>query len=199
MSSRVKTRRNKAAVLSKPRKYKNYPLDAFTSLTTTWTVGDCASIANGTGISDRIARRVRPGVGHLRATLCGGQTNAITDDAYNTVRIVVVEASDTLVAGDWSSVTIDTPAVVGVWPKVRRFLFEKFVSISSYGLDSTGYIARIARLDYDFPIGGELEWDSTGGTDHAASTLYVACISDSGAVTNPGFVDPSFLWYDFSD
>jgi hypothetical protein len=123
----------------------------------------------------------------------------VTDDVYNSVRLVVVLASDTLVAADWATILLRTPAVVGLWPKVRRFLLDKTVVLSTYGPDSVGYVNKVVRREFTVPVNITLEWDGVNATDHSSNTLYFAMISDSAAVSHPGLVEPSLFYAGFTD
>jgi hypothetical protein len=127
----------------------------------------------------------------------GGQANGIVDDVYNYVRVVVVEATDSLVAADWAAVTMQTPPVRMAWPKVMRVIHDQTICLAVYGLDSTGYIAKAIQKSITIPLNQLLEYDSTGATDHLAKTIWLGLISDSAAVVNPGCVFPSHAWIDF--
>jgi hypothetical protein len=182
------------------RKYVAQDLVAtHASVGTTWVLADVAQIAGGTDIVNRVGRRLRVLTGRVAVSLAGGQSNLVTDDVYNSVRLVVVLASDTLVAADWATILLRTPAVVGLWPKVRRFLLDKTVVLSTYGPDSVGYVNKVVRREFTVPVNITLEWDGVNATDHSSNTLYFAMISDSAAVSHPGLVEPSLFYAGFTD
>jgi len=207
-NSRKKSRKSRRSgrsrktglVLVNTRKYVSSNLETnFASVGTTWIVEDVCQIAGGTDMVNRIARRCHLTKGHLALTIAGGQSNLVTDDVYNAVRFVVVLASDTLVAADWANILLRTPPIIGLWPKVRRFLIDKTVVCSVYGPDSVGYVEKVIRRETTFPVNLTLDWDGTGATDHSSTTLYFAMITDSAAVSHPGLVGPSIITMGFSD
>lgn len=159
-----------------------------------WVIVDLLQIAAGTGEQERLRNAVTVGNIHINGTLVGGQANGVADDVYNTVRMVVVRASESLVSADWSSVSLNDPTLRIAFPKVKTFLKDKRFVISTYGLNSTGYIARAKGVSITIPVNDTFYWENASATTHINESLFIAFRSDSGAVPNPGFVTPSKVW-----
>jgi hypothetical protein len=208
MPSKKKSRRSeqkteavgKSVGLSNTRKYCAQDLVATcASIGQAWVLTDVSQVAGGTDLVNRVGRRIFCKGARIGLSISGGQSNNVADDVYNTIRFVVVIASDTLIAADWATVLLRTPPIIGLWPKVRRFLVDKTYAISSYGLDSAGYIQRVIRREIAFQIAETLEFDGVNATDHSSNAIFAAMISDSAAVSHPGLVEPSLMWFGFSD
>ena len=172
----------------------------FSSVGNVWLVDDLVRVAAGTDIDERYGRRIAINSIALRSALSGGQSNVVSDDVYNVVRVVICLASDTLVAGDWNgTVGMGHPPIVGLFPKVHRFLYDKTFVICTYGLDSAGYIQRVIPVEKYLQQQIPLQFDGVAATDHSQVSIFMGVISDSAAVSNPGFVTSSYLTMAFKD
>jgi len=162
-----------------------------------WIVNDVVQIAAGTGEQERNRSAIKVGTIHFNGTLVGGQSNSVADDAYNTVRVMIVRASESLVAADWNAVSLNDPPLRIAFPKIREILSDKRYVISSYGPDSVGYMVRAMDTKCTVPVNDTFYWYTSAATTHENESIFLCMRSDSGVAPNPGYVTPAKLWFDF--
>jgi hypothetical protein len=184
---------------AKVSKYKSNALAAtFSSISNDWIIAELLDIDAGTGEQERTGQRIFVETLNLGFTLVGGQSNGIADDVYNTVRVVVVIGAESLESADWTQ-DLNAPKLRNVFPKVRSFLHDQFHTLSVYGTDSTGYVARAKRIDVKIPINRFFEYESIDGQSYLVDSLFIGVKSDSAAIPNPGMVGPSAAWVTFKN
>lgn len=171
----------------------------FASISTSGAIYDmCSNIAEGAEINQRIGRSVKLRRLDVYGTLVGGQTNLVTDDRYNTVRITVFTGAPGIGVGgiNWSLNAIADPRTCN---GVERILYDEVVTLRSFSRDSTGYMPAQRAVRFSVSLSGRRQLFSalTSGSQ-SCSTVYLYMVSDSAAVANPGFVSgvASISWID---
>jgi len=165
---------------------------SFSSVGATWIIKDCTTLAGGTDITERLGRKVRfSGLG-IQGLLVGGQSNAVSDDPYNAFRLIAFIGKPGLVTADWAAFTINSHLVAGQHG-VKVIMVDRLINLRVYGADSTGYIPATAKVDIKtrFSRLGLYDQDASDEVT-AGDAIYIACISDSAAVSNPGFTSGHF-------
>lgn len=183
----------------------------FGAVDNTWTEHDCFKIGEGTTQQTRIGEEVYVESIYFYGTLLGGQ-GAISDDAYNQVRIVV---------GLWAASAGDTPLntmgadrVDPLWPKcswtgvdppqlaqqLRYKICDMQLVLRSLGMQSEGDLLPAVKKvkfykRFRRPI--KMTWQNTG-TAYPKQRLIMSMTSDSSAAPSPGFID-GFLWIKYRD
>jgi len=166
-------------------KYVRYSLHTeFPSVSTTTERLDCCEgIAQGLGPNERIGDVVRVRQIRLSGFLVGGQTNVVTDDAYNSFRIVVF--SHTVGSTITFSMTdlLDPRFNQGL----RRVFYDQSFALPSPGRDSTGYMPAVRKIEIAIPLNFMQLYTGSGATAVAQEELAIGMVSDSVGVPNPGF------------
>jgi hypothetical protein len=188
---------NKVAKTQTSKYVVNSLIGDFDSISNSWIIADLLSVSQGVTETTRTGNRIMVDSIHIHGTLVGGCSNSVADDVYNTVRLLVIVGSESLVSGDWTF-NANVPALRNTMPKTRKILYDKYITVSTYSTDSTGYIPRTARIDKQIKINRPFNFEATDGT-HTSDSLYICMISDSSAVPNPGFVGPSAAWVYFAN
>jgi len=119
----------------------------------------------------------------LQGTIVGGQSNLVTDDAYNFVRfgVVICEPGTTISAFNLNSLA-DPRAHQGV----IKWVHDETIPLCVRGLDSTGYVPNPVVLKKTFQINQDLTYyNATTGISGRTVLFYM--VSDSAAASHPGF------------
>jgi hypothetical protein len=167
----------------------------FTSVSTTPVGIDITNlIAQGLGVGQRIGCAIQPIAFSVRGTLLGGQANAVTDDTYNTVRILVMEIDSnfaTLVG-----ITVQSVLEPRTFAGLRHVLLDRIITLSTPGRDSTGYLPAVKNISYDLNLRYKPQYTYTGaaGSTINPTSLVMAMVTDSAAVANPGFTGGQWVF-----
>jgi hypothetical protein len=166
---------------------------AFGSISDEWIIQDCSYLQAGTDLVRRLGRKVRITGFGLQGLLVGGQSNLETDDAYNNVRLVIFIGTTSMASGDWSSLSISNHIVPGQ-TGVTRVLFDRTYALKVHAPDSTGYVPACKAFNLHIPVTVNVLYNTDAQAYASGSlSLYFALVSDSSAVSNPGFT--SGHWY----
>lgn len=171
----------------------------FASVSTTGALYDmCSNIAEGAEINQRIGRSIKLRSLDVYGTLIGGQINLVTDDRYNTVRITVFTGQPGLLPAsiNWNLNAIADPRTCN---GVERVLYDEVVTLRSFSRDSTGYMPAQKGVRFCVPLKGRRQlFSGLASGSQSCSTVYLYMVSDSAAITNPGFVSgvASISWID---
>lgn len=160
----------------------------FSSVSTICSTLDLASlITAGTGYDQRVGRSCYIKGLVVEGTLHGGQSNLVTDDNHNTVRIIAVRGVPAVVATSLTaSFTLSYAPINGeTLSGVKEVLFDQQYELPSAGPDSTGYMPSIKHVKTYIPINRYFTYYSGGPSD---DTVFLSMVSDSTAVSHPGFV-----------
>lgn len=157
----------------------------FPSIGTASVYRNLAVLGAGTDYYGRIGRHVKLEYVDVYGTLVGGQNNSVADDPYNTIKLALVLATPAFApTSEWLTTTPIGPQQV---PGVIKVLWTETFVINTNAKDSTGYIANAKKIKRRIPVHQALEFPSS--SDVAASNygVFLVAVSDSTAVTNPGF------------
>lgn len=175
-------------------------VDDFSAIGASWNILDVPYTACGTDIGNRIGRVINLRRFFLRGMLVGGQSNLVTDDSYNTVRMVCFVGRAGLVTADWAARNIDDPVLPGV-DGVKQVLVDRVITLQVPALDSTGYIPATKHVAWETNLSLQVEYGEAAASVPAGSdSLYLALVSDSAAAPNPGFTVGfhCLLWQDLA-
>lgn len=156
-------------------------------------------IATGTDFASRIGRLITVKRVFMSGLILGAQTNSVSDDAYNAVRISIVSGEPALATASPAH-----PGLHGPWdPRVqvglKRVIFDQLFVVTTPAKDSTGYIAAAAPFQIDLRHPITLEYIGSSAASPRNETLYLVVVSDSVAVVNPGFSSDSTLTFQWLD
>jgi len=174
-------------------KQKVYALTTnFSSVSTAGQQYDIGStIGQGLEIDQRIGRAIRAVKVSLTGTMVGGQTNSVTDDRRNTVRLCL------LLAESVSTFTYTVSDVLDprLRPGLVRVLYDRVFELVTPGGDSTGYIPATKEMHLSIPINKIMTFGQAAAGAAAASpySLFLYVVSDSAGVPHPGFVDGNMV------
>jgi len=164
----------------------------FNSVGSSWVESDVlALLAQGDDIGQRNGRRIYLRGLEIRGILAGAQSNIVTDDAYNNLRIVVARYTGTAggitpLGSSGGGVNFSGPVVPGYGQNCLQVYYDKTHSLQSPGRDSVGYIATAKPISIKLKLNMLCTFQGTGSgsnNDH----IVVSCISDSLVAPNPGW------------
>jgi len=181
-------------------KYYGYDMTggAFPSVSTTVsTVALGALVAAGSGVNQRIGSTIIPKAIRVLGTIVGGQSNSVSDDNRNVVRLsLILGVVGTAPSGYTCNTILDPRFTTGV----VRVLWDRVLVLQSPGKDSTGYMPSSKEVRVRVPIRvGPLLYSGTAANTIKGQELYFCVVSDSSAIPNPGFVNGSTLDFEFAD
>lgn len=190
VSRNVKQYVNKAIAKQVETKFVNNTLPtAFSSIGNTWVEQDMTAIAQGAGIAQRNGHEVKITGFNLRGTLVGGQSNLATDDNRNTVRIILA-TWDASSAGPLAANGATIDSYISKNTTVSRGLIkkhiDKIIELPTAGRDSTGYLPAIKLVKFFKKLRTFIRYYGSASTNDNKK-LILSMISDSAAVSNPGF------------
>jgi len=166
----------------------------FGSVSTAWVETDMLGvIAGGAQAYERVGRKVMLESVRLHGVLLGGAVSGIADDAFNVFRLVCYVSKT---AGTGAARTpLQTLGYNASFPINKDQLpgFHTMVWDQMFGLTNQPYGAGSAapankEVDLFHRFNPPLEIDYYSAAQHTNSTqLYLAMISDSVGIPNPGF------------
>lgn len=175
------------------QKFITNPLNvAFSSVSTAVSYIDLTALMGaGTDYFNRVGRQVTLRNLSVSGTLVGGQSNLATDDPYNVMRISVVKGNVGMSFGVWGlTQVLSADTVIGL----DRVLMDRFITLESPGRNSVGYMPAIKRVEFNVPLASTVTHFTTAAAgSQNGETCYLVMISDSTVVSNPGFVDGSWV------
>lgn len=211
MVSKTKKTTKKTATVSKAvKKYVAKKLDnaiedkyniidmtagGLTSIPSTWVEVNGVNPAQGIAKNQRIGTKIRVKSIEVNAVLAQGSGSVLTDDPYNIMRIVI---------GKYTGQTATPLATAGItmhqpikkdWSDARGTLIQKYVdryvplevqSTEKGGGD--GYTPALKSFRYYKRFKNFVITYNDDTNNYPNQRLIMSVISDSGAVTNPGFV-----------
>jgi hypothetical protein len=157
----------------------------FSSISTTPTalgVGDL--VAQGTDYNQRLGRSFRAVGLLIEGTLVGGQSNLATDDAYNTVRIACCWCDSGANFSSWGISSALDPRVV---TDMGRPLYHEAIVLQSPGLNTVGYMQTATLIGIWIPLNGLVRFNTAAAGSQSGLGPSVIMVSDSTAVSHPGF------------
>lgn len=175
----------------------------FNSIPNTWVETDLLDrLSQGDDIGQRNGRRVYVRAIEIRGLLAGAQSNIVTDDAYNNVRIVIGKYTGGIgalapLSGSGGAITLSSAIVPGYGQNCVHVYYDQIHTLQSPGRDSVGYVATAKGFVVKLKTPMLCTFSGTGvntNMDH----LVVSCISDSALAPNPGFTFWSAVVY-FTD
>jgi len=179
-------------------KFYSYTLATMGAITTTPNgVNMCSNIIQGLQFySNRVGSLIELHSFGLRATLVGGQSNIVTDDAYNTVRLVVAVTEP---ACTFATLTMNSILGPRDQSGVHQVLYDKVITLSSPGRDSVGYLPAVKTVSLNLPLRNlRVRFTGAGANTVSNETILIGVVSDSAAAPSPAFVSGQALLY-YSD
>jgi hypothetical protein len=171
---------------------------SMTSISTSAVAYDVtALIAAGTDYSNRVGRRIRVFRAFFKGQLAGGQNNSVADDPYDTVRITLVVAKPGFTPTWGVNAPIDpryNPA-----SGLIRVLRDETRVINALGKDSVGYVPGATCFEFDVGVNLPIEYSASAASTPSNRCIYLVAVSDSVAVTHPGFTSTSSFGVQFID
>jgi len=167
----------------------------WSSVSTTSVIGSIVEIAAGTNYNERVGRWIDIHDLRLTLTLLGGQSNIVTDDVYNCVRVVVFKARSDFSAA-FTLTTVFSPAMLA---GIERVYFDRTVPLIPPGHDTTGYQTAVRQLNLVVPLRTRLSYQSANANSSDPSRIFLGLVSDSVAASNPGLAAGSGIVTTFVD
>lgn len=169
----------------------------FNSIGTSWVELECTGLSQGDTQGTRDGNQITLKGLRLTGVLVGGQSNLATDDNRNFVRIVVAlwdskSATPLQTNGCTSSALLSDKVATGTG-LIKKY-YDKIHLLPVAGRDSTGYIPSMKYIKKFFKFNRKINYQSTVAGS-AQNKLIISMISDSGAVSNPGFVQGDITTY----
>lgn len=211
MVSKTKKTTKKTATVSKAvKKYVAKKLDnaiedkfniidmtagGLTSIPSTWVEVNGVNPAQGTAKNQRIGTKIRVKSIEVNAVLAQGSGGVLTDDPYNIMRIVIGKyTGQTATPLATAGITINQP-IKKDWSDARGTLIQKYVDryiplevASTEKGGGDGYTPALAKFKYFKRFKNFVITYNDDTINYPNARLIMSVISDSGAVTNPGFV-----------
>lgn len=166
----------------------------FGSIGTAWSEQNLSTIPQGDGQSQRLGNRIKIKSIEIKGTLWQGSNNTVADDYYNTVRIMLAtwnNKQDTPCVT--SGLTIDDPInrIYNGKGYLRHKYLDKMIPLTvASDIDGAGAkfvpSGRLVKYYKKFKKPLFVQWtDDTN--DYPNQSLVLSMVSDSSAVTHPGF------------
>lgn len=174
----------------------------FSSVGNSWVYWIPTTVQSAAFASARIGRRVSVVGYRICGLLHGGQNATVADDAYNKIRIVIgYQATHGISVGTivplqgvGFSDPISKTETAG--PKYTRIFRNQYLTLKSSGPDTVGYMPAMRNINikhfFKKPITVTYADDTQYYPDKC---FFMAMITDSTAVPNPGFIDGYFRLY----
>lgn len=205
-----RTRRSKKPSVSKgvkryvSRKINNMAEDkiqtvslpaVFGSLTTAWTEQGMANPAQGISKVQRIGNKIKVKSIEISGILSQGSNEAATDDAWNVIRIVIGKYSMGAATPLQTAGIVMNDPIKKDYNNARGLLLNKYmdtyipleVASTEQGAGD-GYTPALRKIKYYKRFSNfTVNWNDAG-VNYPDKQLIISMLSDSVAVTNPGFV-----------
>jgi len=154
-------------------------------------------ITQGTDSDDRIGNGIWLQDIGFTGTLVGGQSNTVADDAYNTVRVLLLWAvADALDTSTLGTGTLVTPVTV---PGLIKVLKDTTFVLQSPGTDSTGYVPAAKQVRFNYSFNSTLvAFAGTGTNKDLTGSPFLLFVTDSAINPHPGFTsgNAAIYWTD---
>lgn len=175
----------------------DYLTTQFSSLSTTWTERDVTDIAQSLDVGGRVGRRIKIKSIQIRGIIQGGQQNSITDDAMNTVRIVVgtydggQNSTTTPLADASCSISSPIARTLNTGARLQRKHCDRVITLASPGPTGSspgGYMPALRHFNFYRKFKYPFIIDFSSATaNYPSRRLIVSMISDSSVSPNPFF------------
>lgn len=118
--------------------------------------------------------------------LAGGQSNLVTDDKENTLRVIIFDGVPGLTTGGLPAIntTADPRYVNGL----KHVYLDEYLMLVSPAPDSTGYMPAQTHYKRHFTLNRIQRYIGSGIGTTDVDTLYIYIISDSNLASHPGFI-----------
>lgn len=168
----------------------------FGTVTNTWNEYCFNTLAQGIAKEQRIGNKIKIKSLEVKGVIASGANELPTDDAYNVLRVVIALYDGSTVTplatagrGLNDPLRVDYLSANG---RLKRKFLDKYVALEVTGTEQgagDGYVPGLRHFKYykNFKKGITINW-SNDTTNYPSANLIMSCISDSVAVTNPGFV-----------
>lgn len=173
----------------------NMTAGGLTSIPSTWVEVALCNPGQGTAKNQRIGTKIRIKSIEVNAVLSAGANQVVTDDAYNVFRMVVgrytVQTATPLAT---AGITLNDP-IKKDWNNARSTLITKYMDryipltvTSTEKGAGDGYAPGLKLIKFYKRFKNLVVTYNDDTINYPSSRLLMGFISDSAAVTNPGFV-----------
>lgn len=120
------------------------PLTNYPSISTTWSEYSLFQPAQGTTVSTRIGNRIRMKSIQMYGVMAGGQSELLTDDPYNVVRIVIAMYKGMSGVTPLNSIGLDLNTPItrvsgsNLGSSIERVLYDRYVTFSVASTEKGG-------------------------------------------------------------
>jgi len=114
----------------------------------------------------------------------GGQSNLVTDDARNVVRLIVAK----VIKGGAFAPSVTSILTPYVFPTLVKVYHDSQLELHSTAPDSTGYMPAQKHVKLNIRLNELITYAGQNAADSAAYDIIMYMVSDSAAASNPGFV-----------
>ena len=193
----VKSYVQKAIDANTENKYKVFSLvTQHGSIASTWGETVLTTVAQGIAKEQRIGNKIRVKSLEIKGVICQGSNELLSDDAFNVVRMVVGTYSGTTLTplataarGMNDPIRKDYLSANGL---LRKKYVDKYIPLMVTGTEQgagDGYTPQLKTVKYykQWKKGITIQF-SNDTTNYPNTNLVVSFLSDSVAVTHPGFI-----------
>lgn len=168
----------------------------FGSIGTSWNEVSFNTLAQGAAKEQRIGNKIRIKSLEVKGVISAGANELVTDDAFNVIRVIIalydgatLTPLSTAGRGMNDPLRVDYLSANG---RLKKKFLDKYITLEVTGTEQgagDGYTPQLKQFKYykNFGKGITVNWSSDAST-YPSANLMMACLSDSLAVTNPGFV-----------
>lgn len=173
----------------------NMTAGGLTSIPSTWVEVAGCNPGQGTAKNQRVGTKIRIKSIEVNAVLAAGANQVVTDDAYNVMRIVIGKyATQTATPLATAGISINDP-IKKDWNNARSTLIQKYcdryvplmVTSTEKGAGD-GYAPQLKKFKFYKRFRNFVVTYNDDTINYPSSRLLLGFISDSAAVTNPGFI-----------
>jgi len=157
-----------------------------TITTSAWVIDTMAGIAQGLNwVDNRLGNRVLATHLCMDTVLTGGQTNVLSDDNRNTIRLVIVEA-----VAKWTfpGLTLNSILDPRAFEGLHRVIHDEVFTMESPGRDTIGYLPAMLHIRRKIRLNQQVCFYGSGNNTSSDRSVIIGMVSDSAVAPSPGFV-----------
>lgn len=166
------------------------------TVTSTWNEAGLNTIAQGVAKEQRIGNKIRIKSLEIKGCISSGANELLTDDAYNVLRVILglyrgSSVTPLATSGRGLNDPLRTDYLSANGLLIKKYM-DKYITLPVTGTEQgagDGYTPSVKNFTYykRWKKGILIQW-SNDTTNYPSANLVLSMISDSIAVTNPGFV-----------
>lgn len=176
--------------------YTGSLVTVWSSVANAWIEQDLCYPAQGDGISARTGSSIKIRSIEIKGVIAQGSNESAVDDSYNIMRIVIARynGGNLTTPLATAAASMNTPITNEFYTNgvMRQKYLDKYIPLNVQSTEQgegDGYCPQVKSFKYykKFKKPVTIRFGDSG-TTNVTQRIMMACISDSAAIVNPGFV-----------